>query len=280
MIPLRDNIRSSRRPLVNYLLIAACTGCFFLQLRQATPTRDPLIERYGMIPARVLRPERPIELRAPALDEHGNVEVDLFGRVLVETWPAQAPPFNPWLTLLTCIFLHGGWLHFLGNVWFLHIFGDNVEDRLGHLGYLAFYLATGAAASAAHLASDPSSTVPTIGASGAIAGVMGAYFLLYPHATVLTLVPIFYFYDIITFPAALFLGIWFVMQFFQGTLALTAMEAGGVAWWAHIGGFVAGMLVIAVIGRSRLIRRRGVTVIPGTERLSRHARRPYYRWHR
>jgi membrane associated rhomboid family serine protease len=261
MIPLRDNIRPRRRPLVNYLILGCTTAVFVAQLLEQ-PGEPSLAERYGMIPARVLDPERPIFIREPAV---------IGGRVVIQRRPAAEPPVAPWLTLLTCVFLHGGWLHFLGNMWFLHIFGDNVEDRLGHLGFLAFYLLTGVAASAAHLATNPSSEIPTIGASGAIAGVMGAYLLLYPQATVLTAVPIFFFIQIIVVPAPVFLGIWFLLQFFQGTLAITAAETGGVAWWAHIGGFVAGAVVVWALRATGHISRRQGEVIPNTERL-RHYR--------
>jgi membrane associated rhomboid family serine protease len=146
--------------------------------------------------------------------------------------------------------LHGDWLHFLGNMLFLWIFGDNVEDRLGHLRYVVFYLLCGAAAVAAHVYMNPASTVPTIGASGAIAGVMGAYFVLYPHSRVLALVPLFIIWEIVEVPAILFLGLWFLMQFVLGvgsTALRTGTEAGGVAFWAHVAGFLAGMAAVLVL---------------------------------
>ncbi|MGE0378145.1 MAG: rhomboid family intramembrane serine protease, partial [Planctomycetaceae bacterium] len=133
------------------------------------------------------------------------------------------------LTMLTCIFLHGGWMHFLGNMWFLHIFGDNVEDRFGHIGYLAFYLACGTAASAAHYLTDRNSAIPTIGASGAIAGVMGAYYVSYPRAKVVTLLPLIIIWQVVVLPASLFLGIWVVIQFLQGTMSVTVAQTTGVA---------------------------------------------------
>ena len=233
MIPLKDDIPPRRTPGVNYVLIAACSFVFFLQLSGARG----LVERYGMVPARLTGDGAPIERVEERIvrTERGPIRQRV-SRTLPEAAVAPA------LTLLTCMFLHGGWLHFLGNMWFLHIFGDNVEDRFGHLGFLAFYLAAGVAASVAHLLANPDSTVPTIGASGAIAGVMGAYLLLYPRAMVLTLIPIFFFVDIVVLPAALFLGVWFLLQFFQGVLAVGA-AATGVAWWAHIGGFAAGLAV-------------------------------------
>ncbi len=234
MIPLRDNIPSRTTPFVNYSIIVICSGIFLLQLQDG-PNEPSLVEKLGMIPARVMNPDATVEIRDQEVVKTPR------GAVLQErTRPAAPSLVPPWLTLLTCTFLHGGWLHIIGNMWFLYIFGDNVEDRFGHLGYLVFYLGSGVAASAVHLASGPGSTVPTIGASGAIAGIMGAYLLLYPHAKVLTLVPIFFFLYMTTLPAPLFLGVWFAIQFFQGTLAVTATEAGGVAWWAHIGGFAVG----------------------------------------
>ena len=244
MIPLRDNIPSRITPVVNYGLIAATTLAFVFQLTRPEGGED-LVERYGMIPARVMNPGETIRIpdREPVRTPRGIAVRETYHE-------AEPSPVPEWLTLLTCVFLHGGWLHFLGNMWFLYIFGDNVEDRFGHLGYIAFYLGCGMAASAIHLASAPDSPVPTIGASGAIAGVMGAYFLMYPRARVLTLIPIFFFLYPVELPAALFLGVWFLIQFFQGTFA---MEATGVAWWAHIGGFVAGAAATWIMGHSRLL---------------------------
>ncbi|MEZ6065899.1 MAG: rhomboid family intramembrane serine protease [Planctomycetaceae bacterium] len=140
--------------------------------------------------------------------------------------PAAVPPL---LTALTCVFLHGGWMHFLGNMWFLWIFGDNVEDRFGHFGYVAFYVVCGLAASIAHYLSDPASQIPTIGASGAIAGVMGAYFVWYSHSRVTAIVPLGGFIQMMEVPARWFLGVWFGLQFLQGVM--TAGPGGGVAWW-------------------------------------------------
>jgi membrane associated rhomboid family serine protease len=253
MIPLRDDNPRRRFPAVNYLLIAATSIVFFLQLSDGSS--GDLEERYGRVPARVVDPRKPLSVRE-------LVRVDtIFGQRIAERErPLAAPPFAPWITLLTCMFLHGGWLHFLGNMWFLHVFGDNVEDRLGRLGYLLFYLGSGVVAGLAHLASEPQSAIPTIGASGAIAGVMGCYFVLFPRARVVALVPIFIFIQVIVLPAPFFLGFWFLLQFFQGTLSVTS-AAGGVAWWAHIGGFVAGVamgLLVAVRGRMRESRDRAL----------------------
>ena len=156
------------------------------------------------------------------------------------TIPSNIASGRDFYTLLTSMFLHGGWMHIIGNMWFLFIFGDNVEDRFGHVGYAIFYLASGIGASLVHLVSEPSSTIPTIGASGAIAGVMGAYFLWYRHAQVKALVPLGIFIQIMVLPAWFFLGFWFVIQFLQGTMSSAAAESAGVAWWAHIGGFGVG----------------------------------------
>ena len=155
------------------------------------------------------------------------------------------------------MFLHGGWLHLLGNMLFLYIFGDNVEDRLGHVRYFFFYILCGVLAIVAHLITNPSSRVPTIGASGAIAGVMGAYFFLFPYARVVTLIFIFFFIDIIEIPAFFFLAFWFILQFLNGTMSFSAQNAlsGGVAWWAHIGGFLAGIVLLFVFGVRRTTRR-------------------------
>ena len=227
MIPLRDDVPASRTPIVTRALVLACTAVFVLQLGDAT---GDLVERFGMVPARVLDPDTTHLVRGS------------FGRVVGRIDAAAVPD---WFTLLTCTFLHGGWMHFLGNMLFLWIFGDNVEDRFGRLPFLLFYVACGVAASAAHLLAGPDSTIPTIGASGAIAGVMGAYLLLYPRARVQMLVVWGFFVDLVVLPAPFFLGYWFLLQLL-GT-AVERGQGGGVAWWAHIGGFVAGALVAAML---------------------------------
>ena len=240
MIPLRDNIQPQRTPVVNYTLIGVTTVVFLLQFFQDQRAGFQLIHDYGMIPARVVNPDESIQRVAEIVDlRRGLVRVQV---------PVPPGPIPPWLTILTCIFLHGGFMHFLGNMWFLYIFGDNVEDRLGRVGYVLFYLGTGVAASLTQVLVSSSSTIPTVGASGAISGVMGAYLLLYPRATVLTIFPFFVFLQVLTVPAWIFLGIWFLFQFYQGSLSFGYLgESGGVAWWAHIGGFVAGMGVIFLL---------------------------------
>ena len=150
------------------------------------------------------------------------------------------------LTLLTSMFLHGGWMHVIGNMWYLWIFGDNVEDRVGHGRFIVFYLLCGIAAALGQIVIDPGSTLPTIGASGAIAGVMGAYFVLYPRSRVLTLIPLVIFWEVIEVPAPLLLGFWFLMQLFSaGAIAVTASTGGGgVAFMAHVAGFLTGAAAI------------------------------------
>lgn len=261
MIPLRDNIPPRTAPIVNYLLIAICGVVFLAQLADQSDGQDHLVESLGLIPERVFHPDVQI------IEKREVLVRGMFGpeQRVVEREVAN-PPFSPWFTLFTCIFLHGGWMHFLGNMWFLHIFGDNVEDRFGHFGYLLLYLGCGVAASAAHLTVNASSTMPTIGASGAIAGVMGAYLLLYPRAQVLTLVPIIIFWQIMVIPAPVFLVIWFLLQFLQGSFSVTANEAGGVAWWAHIGGFAAGFVVAWLLERAHHLRPPVEVRLPDTQR--------------
>jgi membrane associated rhomboid family serine protease len=153
-------------------------------------------------------------------------------------------------TLITSMFLHGSWMHVIGNMWYLWIFGDNVEDRLGHGRFIFFYLACGIAAALAQVAIDTSSTLPTIGASGAIAGVMGAYFVLYPHSRVLTLVPLIIFYEVFELPAIVLLGFWFLLQLFSaGAIAVTASThgSGGVAFMAHVAGFLVGIVGVFLL---------------------------------
>jgi hypothetical protein len=248
MIPLRDNIPSRTKPVVNYVLIGLCGLAFFLQLA-ADKRNVSLVERFGMIPVRVQNPQAEIVLPDQRLVRTPfGIQVQEFQRL---AQPSAVPPL---LTLLTCIFLHGGWMHFLGNMWFLFIFGDNVEDRMGHGGYVVFYLAAGVAASLTHLLTNLGSPIPTIGASGAIAGVMGAYMLMYPRAMVLSVIPIFVFIQMVVLPAPVFLGIWFALQFFQGVAAISGGLAEGVAWWAHIGGFAMGAGVAKILDLTHHLR--------------------------
>ena len=242
MIPLRDDIPSRITPLVNYVIIAVCSIAFFAQI--TTGERGNLmVERFGMVPLRISDPgaEPVIRQQAWVRDQFGQPQAAVIERQVA------ASPIPGWMTMLTCMFLHGGWMHFLGNMWFLYVFGDNVEDRLGHVGFALLYLGTGVLAGIAHYLSGPSSPIPTIGASGAIAGVMGAYAWFYPHAKVQAVLPLFIFIQIFVLPAPVFLGIWFAIQTVSG---FTSGASSGVAWWAHIGGFVAGAIVALVAGRT------------------------------
>ncbi len=224
MIPLRDDIPSSRFPAVTLGLIAANTLVFLNELKVGPRLQDMLLD-YAVIPARYTDPD----------------VAQLFSS------PQQV------FAIFSSMFLHGGWIHLLGNIWTLWIFGDNVEDRLGRVRYLALYLAAGIAAALLHIYTNAGSLVPTIGASGAIAGVMGAYFRFYPFARVETLVPPFFFGPTFVLPAVLFLGWWFLLQFFNGALSLSAHSHAfsGVAWWAHVGGFTFGFGVCLFAGRRR-----------------------------
>jgi membrane associated rhomboid family serine protease len=213
MIPLRDSVRPRRFPYINISLILLNILIFIYGLGL---TQTELIQLYyqrGIVP-------------------HQFVSSLLQGGTLGETW----------LPFLTSTFLHGGWFHLLGNMLYLWVFGDNVEDRLGRAGYLLFYLAAGAAGSIAHIAANPQSGIPTIGASGAIAGVLGAYLVFFPRARVLTLIPIVFFITTAHVPATLFLFIWFILQLVNASFAGLAAGAQTVAWWAHIGGFVLGFV--------------------------------------
>ncbi|MBM4293460.1 MAG: rhomboid family intramembrane serine protease [Deltaproteobacteria bacterium] len=214
MIPLRDNIPSFRRPYVNYSVIGL-TALFFLWELSLGHFLPRAIDTLGFVPGRFLR----------------------------FLWSGQVSLGLTLLPLVTSIFLHGGWLHLLGNLWFLYVFGDNVEGILGHGRYLVFYLLSGIGANLIYLLFSPFSQIPLVGASGAIAGVMGAYFVLFPGARVFTLVPIFIFITFTELPAYIFLGIWFVLQFLFGAFSM-GQQGGGVAWWAHVGGFVVGILLL------------------------------------
>jgi membrane associated rhomboid family serine protease len=224
MIPLRDTVQSSRFPVVTVAIICVNAFVFLIELNLGSLGLEQLFFSWGIVPLRFTHP---------------RLEANYF-------------------TLLSSMFLHGGWMHIIGNMWSLWIFGDNVEDRMGRAGFLCFYLLSGLAAGAVHIMTNPYSRVPTVGASGAIAGVMGAYLLLFPHSTVVTLVPIFFFMQVIEIPAVLFLGFWFITQLFSGTLSLAAgTQAGGVAWWAHIGGFAVGFLWSLPLRRhTPVVRRR------------------------
>ncbi len=217
MIPLKDDIPSRTFPFITIMLIIINSLIFLFEISLSQGELMELFEYFGVIPARFL----------------ALISVQKF------LDPSQ------FYTLFTSMFLHGGWFHIIGNMWYLWIFGDNVEDRMGHFRYLIFYILCGIGAGLTHIYLNPTSTVPTIGASGAISGVMGAYFILYPRARVLTLVPVFIFVEILVIPAFFYLGFWVFMQFIEGTLLfLVPSNAGGVAVWAHFGGFILGAIFV------------------------------------
>src|SRR3984893_1402371 len=219
MIPLRDTIPSRTTPVVTILIIIANVFVFLYMLSLDPSSQNHFIRQYALVPAR----------------------------------------FNL-SALITSLFLHGGWMHIIGNMWFLWVYGDNVEDVLGHGKYLLFYLLCGLAAALTQYAINPDSQIPTLGASGAIAGVMGAYLIKFPHARILTLIPIIIFWTTIEIPAAIILVYWFILQFFSGIGSVgysQASQGGGVAFFAHIGGFIAGMILVSVMGtKERYSRRR------------------------
>ena len=218
MIPLRDTQPSRTTPIVTVGIIVVNVLVFLYQVSLDRFSVNHLIAEYGVIPDRL----------------HA-------------------------LSLVTSMFLHGGWMHVIGNMWFLWIYGDNIEDVLGHARYLLFYLLAGVAAALLQVALNWDSRVPMIGASGAIAGVMGAYLIKFPRSRILTLIPVFVFFTTVEIPAVFILLYWFVIQFFSGvgSIGYSHLSQGGVAWFAHIGGFVAGMILILVMGtRDPYARRR------------------------
>src|SRR5580698_8268624 len=230
MIPIRNDTPRFSTPYVTYFIIALNLAVFLFELRvgaQSHRQLNGLMYEFGVVP---LHFERALA---------GTSHVSLLGL---------------FLTILTSMFLHASWLHIIGNMWFLWIFGDNIEDYVGHFPYLIFYLVSGFAASVTHILLNAGSNVPSVGASGAIAGVMGAYFVLYPRARVLTLVPLIIFFTFWWLPAWIFLGFWFLLQFISGTatsIAETGQNSGGIAFWAHVGGFVAGIVLIKLMPERR-----------------------------
>jgi membrane associated rhomboid family serine protease len=222
MFPLRDTARTRSISIVNWLLIGANTAIFlmefFLQARLGSNYLQAFLTTYGMVPAKL----------------------------------SLARPLS-FLTILSSMFLHGSWFHLISTMWILFIFGDNIEDRLGSVRYFAFYIISGVIAGLTEGLLLSKSTLPTVGASGAIAGVLGAYLVLFPRSRVLTLIPLFIFPWLVEIPAYIFLGIWFLSQLSSGLLSIGAMgNFGGIAWWAHIGGFLFGI----VAGRLLVRRRR------------------------
>jgi membrane associated rhomboid family serine protease len=220
MFPLRDDRPTYSAPIVTTLLIVACALVFFFELSLDEYSRDYFINQYGLVPAHM----RPV-------------------------------------TLVSSMFLHGGWMHIIGNMLFLWAFGKSLEDAMGHSKFLAFYMICGVAAGITHVFFNPSVTLPTVGASGAIAGVMGAYLVTFPRAKIHTLVFLFIFVTMADIPAAFILVYWFLTQLFSGygSIAHTHVTEGGVAWFAHIGGFITGMILVRFMGaRTRYFPRRDI----------------------
>lgn len=233
MIPIRDTQPSNSVPVVTYLLMGLNLIVFLLQL-QVGLDQQGLFYLFGLVPAKYTNSE--------------------FSRHFTF--------FNQMISVMTYMFLHGGFLHFIGNMWTLYIFGDNVEEYFGSLRFLGFYIVCGIISGLFHFLLNPTSMVPTIGASGAIAGVMGAYFILYPRSKIFTLVPIIIIPIFLEIPAFVFLGIWFLFQFLN---AAGSSAGSGIAWWAHIGGFVAGLWLVRMHKN-----------LPGTgasERISRYTKK-------
>jgi membrane associated rhomboid family serine protease len=218
MIPLKDSTRSRSSPIVVYLIIAACVAAFLYTVGLGDGgTQMAFFGTYGAVPRAITR----------------------------GPWPGS------WVGLFTSMFLHGSWTHLGGNMLYLWVFGDNVEDALGHVGFLAFYLFTGAVAALTHVATQPASTVPLIGASGAIASVLGAYLILYPRARVTTLVFAILYIRLMDLPAVLVLSLWFLLQLYEGVATLGTPGVATVAFWAHVGGFIAGAVLVLLVARRR-----------------------------
>lgn len=217
MFPIKDDNPTTTFPFVTLALIAVNVAVFIYQSMLGPAGAEAFIFRTAAIP----------------------YEITSFSDI----HPLNFVP--PPLTLFTSMFVHGGILHLAGNMLYLWIFGDNIEDRIGHAKFLVFYLLTGVLASLLHIVIHPGSTVPMVGASGAIAGILGAYFLLFPRAHVLTLIVFFFFIHLVRIPAVIFLGLWFFFQI------MSATAGGGIAWWAHIGGFIAGALAVLLIVRRK-----------------------------
>ena len=217
MFPIQDSVPSRSVPVVTRALVLINVIVFFFELMLPHGSVEQLFYLFGLVPARFTHPDWAAAVGFP---------IDSF-------WP-----------ILTHQFLHGGWLHILSNMWMLWIFGDNVEDRMGPVRFGIFYLICGCVAGLTHLLTNPDSTVPSVGASGALAGVLGAYVLFFPTSRLIVMFPIFFFPFFFEVPAVLYLGLWFFTQLYAGTLALVGPgQVGGIAWWAHIGGFVSGMLL-------------------------------------
>jgi membrane associated rhomboid family serine protease len=215
VIPLKDLNPRRSFPAVTLLLILANVIAFVHQITLPPAAADAFVKTYALTPSHIKL----------ALEGH------------------RYTPMQAFLPLFTCMFLHSGFLHIIGNMWFLWIFGDNVEDQFGPLGYLLFYIVCGLGSGITQVAFSWGSKVPSLGASGAISGVLGAYLVFFPRAQILTLVPLLIIFFTVRIPAAVFIGIWFLLNFLSGISSLGVLNAGGIAWWAHVGGFLLGVLI-------------------------------------
>lgn len=246
MFPFSDNVPRLRPPVVTYLLVVVNVWMFMYGLRLPEPNRDLLSYKHGFVPARLaqLVNPQPFEVRVP-LQFVSRRDRQVVERDVVIDFPADRQAIL--LSLFSYMFMHGGWIHLISNMWMLWIFGDNVEDRLGHVAYLIFYILGGILAALGHWLNNPESTMPVIGASGAIAAVLGGYVVTWPWARVRTLVFIVIFVTILDLPALVVLGVWFVTQLIEARTALAMGVNGGVAWWAHIVGFLAGAVIMPLV---------------------------------
>ena len=215
MIPLKDLNPRRSFPIVTLLLIVANIAVFIYQITLPSASINTFVNAYALTPSHIKL----------ALEGH------------------RYTPLQAFLPLFTSMFLHGGFLHIIGNLWFLWIFGDNVEDQLGPLGYLLFYIVCGLGSGATQVIFSWGSKIPSLGASGAISGVLGAYLVFFPRAKILTLVPLLIIFFTVRVPAAIFIGLWFLMNFLSGISSIGMLNTGGVAWWAHVGGFLLGVLI-------------------------------------
>ncbi|MDK2792000.1 MAG: hypothetical protein PWQ25_863 [Deferribacteres bacterium] len=227
MFPLKDSIKSNSFPILNTIIIVFNCLVFFYEVSLNRYQLSLFFIEYGLVPVKLFLP----------------ADVVSFGDKIL--------PF------FTSMFIHGGWMHLIGNMYFLYIFGDNVEDLMGHYKYLVMYIVFGVVAAITQVLLYPNSNIPTIGASGAVSGVMGYYFIKFPYSRIKTLVFIIIFVTIMEIPAVIFLGLWFLMQFLNGSSQLMYSTAGGVAWWAHIGGFVAG-IAYAIYDKKVYVYKRNV----------------------
>jgi len=225
LIPLRDTIRTRRFPVATVSIIVVNILIFVFQASLTPAQLQHLVANFGIVPAL-------------------QIQMFVLAPFSIETW----------IPMFTSIFLHGGWFHVLGNMLYLWVFGDNVEDTMGRGRFLLFYLLAGLAGGLAHIVSAAQSVIPTIGASGAVAGVLGAYFVTYPHSRVLALVPLLFIITFMELPAVLFLFLWIGLQLVNGLIGIAGAQ-NMVAWWAHVGGFAAGMVLIKILAdRSKVLR--------------------------